>query len=112
MDADKELNLACVIGGQGAERRMHDRVELAAPVGVRIQQQGRERGTVKNLSVSGCAIEAPGIYPTGSRIFVTIANFEPFVGQVVWQRNGQVGVLFDRPLHTAIVNHISELLKN
>lgn len=92
-----------------AERRSADRVPIGASVGVRNQLMGRERGIIKNLSVGGCAIVAPGVYPNGSRIFITIANFQPFVGQVVWCRDGEIGLQFEKPLHTAIVDHISRL---
>ncbi|MEO5938925.1 MAG: PilZ domain-containing protein, partial [Sphingomonas sp.] len=85
-----------------AEQRKFRRVELGASVGLRVREGGREIGTIDNLSVGGCAITAPGYYPVGATLFVTMTNFQPLAARVVWQRDGQIGVEFDIPLHPAV----------
>jgi hypothetical protein len=102
------LGLACTLEkSPRAEQRKFNRVSLSQPVSVRAREGGRESGTIENLSVGGCAVSAPGFYPVGARIFVTISNFQSFAGQIIWQRDGRIGVEFDHPLHPAIVDHIS-----
>lgn len=104
------LDLACTLEkSPRAEQRQFSRVDLRKPVSVRAHQGGRESGTIENLSVGGCAVSAPGFYAIGARIFVTIASFKSFAGQVIWHENGRMGVKFDIPLHPAIVDHISGL---
>ncbi|MBS0479308.1 MAG: PilZ domain-containing protein, partial [Proteobacteria bacterium] len=91
------------------EQRKFARVELGGPVSVRSREGGREIGTIENLSVGGCAISAPGTYPVGARLFVTIANFQSFAGRVIWHNadDDRFGIEFDTPLHPAIVDHIA-----
>lgn len=103
------LPLACTLEkSPRVEQRKFARVELGAPVSVRQREGGRENGTIQNLSVGGCAIEARGDYPVGARLFVTIAHFQPFVGRVVWYNGDRFGVEFETPLHPAIVDHIAQ----
>lgn len=103
------LHLACTLEkSPRVEQRKFQRVELGAPVSVRSREGGRESGMIENLSVGGCAIDAPGVYAVGARMFVTIANFQSFAGRVVWSNgDGRFGIEFDTPLHPAIVDHIA-----
>ncbi|MBN8815662.1 MAG: PilZ domain-containing protein [Sphingomonas sp.] len=106
------LNLACTLEkSPRVEQRKFTRIELGAPVSVRSRESGRETGMIENLSVGGCAIVAPGVYPVGARLFVTIANFQSFAGRVVWHNavDDRFGIEFDTPLHPAIVDHIARL---
>ncbi|WP_299422097.1 PilZ domain-containing protein [Sphingomonas bacterium] len=102
------LNLACTLEkSPRVEQRKFGRVEVGTSVTVRAREGGRETGTIQNLSVGGCAISAPGYYPVGAKIFVTISKFQSFAGQVVWHEEGRMGVQFDIPLHPAVVDHIA-----
>ena len=104
------LHLACTLEkSPRVEQRKFARVELGAPVSVRAREGGRETGTIENLSVGGCAIVAPGVYPVGARLFVTIDRFQSFAGRVIWHKDDRFGVEFDTPLHAAIVDHIARL---
>jgi len=103
------LHLACTLEkSPRVEQRKFNRVQIGAPVSVRQREGGREIGTIENLSVGGCAIVAPGYYPVGAHLFVTIANFQSFPGRVAWRdEDGRLGIEFDTPLHPAIVDHIA-----
>ncbi|QDZ06211.1 PilZ domain-containing protein [Sphingomonas panacisoli] len=103
------LHLACTLEkSPRVEQRKFARVELGAPVSVRSREGGRETGMIENLSAGGCAINAPGTFLVGARMFVTIANFQSFAGKVVWRNeDGRFGIEFDTPLHPAIVDHIA-----
>ena len=102
------LHLACTLEkSPRVEQRKFGRVELGTSVTVRAREGGRETGTIENLSVGGCAITAPGYFPVGARLFVTISKFQSFAGQVVWNKDGRMGGEFETPLHPAIVDHIA-----
>lgn len=102
------LHLACTLEkSPRVEQRKFNRVQLGSPVSVRQREGGREVGTIENLSVGGCAIEAPGFYAVGARLFVTISQFQSFLGRVVWSNDGRIGIEFDTPLHPAVVDHIA-----
>lgn len=104
------LHLACTLEkSPRVEQRKFGRVQVGAPVSVRQREGGRETGTIENLSVGGCAINAPGTYPVGARLFVTINNFQSFAGKVVWRNDARFGIEFDTPLHPAVVDHIARL---
>ena len=40
-------------------------------------------------------------------MFVTISKFQSFAGQVVWNKEGRIGIEFETPLHPAVVDHIA-----
>ena len=102
------LPLACTLEkSPRVEQRRFGRVVVGAAVSVTAKEVGRETGTIENLSVGGCAVNAPGYFPVGARIFVSITKFQSFAGQVVWQKDGRIGIQFDTPLHPAVVDHIA-----
>ena len=66
-------------------------------------------GQVADLSEQGCRIRGfPPGGRIGDRIRICLEGLEPLWGEVKWMRNGDAGVQFDRSLHPAVVQHITE----
>ena len=68
----------------------------------------RKRRIVRllDINVLGCRIEGAGKFNPCDRLQITIAPFGPFGVEVVWHREGLVGMRFQRLLHTAVIDHI------
>lgn len=66
-------------------------------------------GRLLNVSENGCMIELFRSNTfAGNPVTVKMANFESWPGTVQWVNEATVGIRFDRPLHSAIVDFISQ----
>ena len=91
------------------EKRAETRYELSSKARLR---QGKVRypdAIVLDLSQGGCLIDHGHFHLTLGTITVTLPGFEAFTGLVRWIDGQTAGVWFDRPLHPAIVDHITGL---
>jgi hypothetical protein len=101
--------MVCQIGvvpPPAVDGRRHPRQDVAVSAAMRTAGQGRFSAVLQDLSVAGCRIITSTPIDIGERVFVRLPGFQPFVGQVVWNRHGQAGVSFDVALHPAVVEHI------
>ena len=80
---------------------------------VRIVAQLKEMGMsrtaieVIDISIQGCRAFCSASLLPGYHIVLTLPTFAPFGATVIWVRDGQIGLEFNRPLHPSIVSHIA-----
>ena len=77
---------------------------------LRCEVEFRRRGDVPykvdliNLSQEGCRITAPVMLQPGDGVWLRIPQMEPIHGKVVWADDWDVGVLFEKPFHPAVLD--------
>ena len=91
------------------EKRAEARYELSSKARLRQGKVRHPDAIVLDLSQGGCLIEYGHFHLTLGTITVTLPGFEAFTGLVRWIEGQTAGVWFDRPLHPAIVDHITGL---
>lgn len=60
-----------------------------------------------DISVFGCRISVDAIFQEGEEVQVSIDNFEPVVGNVVWQDGRLAGCKFLFPIHPQILRALT-----
>lgn len=87
--------------------RQSERLPLEAGAIVRIVAVGSEPATLVDISVEGCSLNLrPRFLQVGRAVLVRMEGLESLVGQVRWVKGRNAGILFERPLHVAVVEHI------
>jgi hypothetical protein len=88
--------------------RQQIRKQLNADVVIRKVTQGMIGGRLIDISEQGCKIELrhSQVSP-GQKITIKLSDMELWSGQVIWTQGPMVGVLFERPMHPAVVDHLS-----
>jgi hypothetical protein len=89
--------------------RRNVRRELNADAVVRSSSQGRVGGHVIDISEHGCKLEleVDRMLPE-QRLMIKLPNLETQAGVVRWVSGRIVGVEFHEPLHSAVVEHLSQ----
>ena len=65
-----------------------------------------------DLSAGGFMAECVGwSAQPGERILVTLPGLETQPGEMVWQEDGKVGVVFERPLHEVVLERFLQMLR-
>lgn len=90
-----------VVNSRTAERKP---VRLAAVV--RRNSSTRYPVDILDLSVSGFRFLAVASVPVGTRVWLAIPGMAGLEATVTWERGGQFGCAFDRPLNTYVFDHI------
>lgn len=81
---------------------------LKASATVTSAVKGQIGGRLIDISEHGCKIDLfDASVPPGHRITIKLQTLELWVGYVRWVDGNVVGVMFDRPMHPAIVDHLS-----
>lgn len=70
--------------------------------------KGKVGGKLIDISEGGCKIALfdASVRP-GHKITIKLQSLELWVGYVRWTRGAVAGVNFERPMHSAIVDHLS-----
>lgn len=88
--------------------RESPRRPLRATATVRSALKGHVGGRLFDLSERGCKIELfDASVPVGHKITIKLDDLELWVGYVRWTQGPTAGVYFERPMHPAIVDHLS-----
>jgi hypothetical protein len=88
--------------------RESPRRPLKATATVRSALKGHVGGRLFDISERGCKIELyDASVPNGHKITIKLDGLELWVGYVRWANGPIVGVYFERPMHPAIVDHLS-----
>ena len=89
--------------------RESPRRPLRVKASVRSAVKGQIGGRLVDISERGCKIELfdRSVSP-GHRIIIKLETLEVWVGYIRWIRDGVAGVYFERPMHTSIVDHLSQ----
>lgn len=96
----------------GRPRIIVDRTELRRPLKaearIRNVESGQFGGRLIDISEHGCKIELFDIEASpGQKITIKLENLEVWIGFVMWVRGSSIGVSFERPMHSAVVDHLS-----
>lgn len=88
--------------------RLQTRRQLNADAVIRNVSQGQIGGRLIDISEQGCKIELFNAFVVPNQmITIKLSNIELWVGHVIWAHGQRVGVKFDRPMHPAVVDHLS-----
>lgn len=70
--------------------------------------KGHIGGSLIDISELGCKLSLfdASVKP-GHKITIKLPNLELWVGYVRWANESVVGVVFERPMHSAVVDHLS-----
>jgi hypothetical protein len=88
------------------ERRWVERYSKQLPAGLRRAGDKGKPAVLADISTDGCKIEEVLNLRTGERVWVRLPGLEGQQAQIRWSRLDTAGILFDRPLHMAVVENI------
>lgn len=89
--------------------RQSERKAFDAEAVIRNNRHTRIGGRLIDISEHGCKIDLfAGSAEPGNFVTIKLEGMESWAGQVRWSQDSVVGVLFQRPLHPAIVEHLSQ----
>lgn len=107
MIADGDLDIA---NGKIISSRQAVRRRVSADVVIRSSRQGRIGGQVLDISEYGCKLDISGcVVEAGQQLTIKLSNMESWSGLVRWTDGQIVGVQFDSPLHSAVVDHLAKI---
>ncbi|MDE2562287.1 MAG: PilZ domain-containing protein [Sphingomonadales bacterium] len=89
--------------------RRDPRRELAAEAVIKNARQLRIGGSLVDISEHGCRIEIHvGTAERDQIVTIRLGNMDSWAGVVRWSNGSQVGIEFMTPLHSAVVDHLSQ----
>jgi hypothetical protein len=92
--------------GDSDERRRYHR-QLAL-IGVKLRRPGETWFTsrIADLTATGFRLHSFVTLTPGDTIWVMFSGFEGRRATVIWNKDYESGCIFERPLHTAVLDHI------
>lgn len=94
-------------GGRILVERKDPRRKLDAKAIIRNTLQGRIGGKVLDISEHGCKLELGNEQGTpGDNVTIKLDGLESWPGVIRWVNGRTVGVQFQWPLHTSVVEHL------
>ena len=90
------------------ERRSQARHKLLASATYRERGRSRSSIDVTDISTRGCRIRAQGAVVCGDHGWVTLPTLGPWSCSLVWHGEQEAGLMFERPLHSAVAELMSE----
>lgn len=97
-------------GGQG-RREDNQRVEISTVCEVRQGMAEWRRVTLDELSPGGFRINRYGPADPSQPLRIRIPGLQLLSARIVWQKDGAIGCAFASPLHAAVFEHITRLLR-
>jgi hypothetical protein len=82
------------------ERRRSDRSNINATVFGRVPATP-VAVTICDISIAGCRVQSDGSMSPGSTVLLGLLNELEVAGQVVWRKNGWLGIKFHEPIPAA-----------
>lgn len=63
--------------------------------------------TIKEISIEGCRISVGdgSIVPGGTILLELLPGFHA-IGMVIWHRDNEAGIKFDKSLHPSLIDHV------
>ncbi len=87
--------------------RKDERRRLNTKATIRDSRQGCVGGQVIDISENGCKLDLFACsVERGQKVTIKLTNMESWTGSVRWVNGQIVGVQFDMPLHSAVVDHL------
>jgi hypothetical protein len=94
--------------GFSRERRFRPRRKLLASATYRERGRSRSSIEVTDLSSTGCRMRLQGALVSGEHGWVTLPSLGPWSCSIAWHADREVGLSFDRPLHSAVAEMITD----
>jgi hypothetical protein len=88
--------------------RRSRRIEVALGAGLRQRGAGPVTIQVLDLSVDGFRARAPIELAEDDDVWLRLPGLEAYAARVVWTDGAQIGCVFARPLHPAVLEMIVE----
>ncbi|WP_338465765.1 PilZ domain-containing protein [Novosphingobium sp. ZN18A2] len=105
MEPDEQPNLP----ERELVHRQSERKPFGAEAVIRNNRYNRIGGRLIDISEHGCKIDLfSGSAEPGNFVTIKLDGMESWAGEVRWAEDSIVGVQFQRPLHPAIVEHLSQ----
>lgn len=88
--------------------RRSERLPLTVDAKVRVVSGFSESATLDDISAEGCSLTVrAGFLQAGHTVLLGMKGLESLLGRVRWVKGPKAGVLFERSLHVAVVEHIA-----
>lgn len=87
------------------------RIDLDAEVAVRRPSFPTYQVKISDLSQEGCKFEFVDRPLLGERLWVTLEGLQSIEGSIRWIEAPYAGVQFDRPLHPAVFDMLSQRMR-
>jgi hypothetical protein len=94
--------------GVSRERRFRPRRKLRTSATYRERGRSRSAIEVTDLSATGCRVQLQGALVSGEHGWVTLPSLGPWSCSIAWHADREVGLSFDRPLHSAVAEMIAD----
>jgi len=92
-----------------SEVRAQDRRPIALPGNLKTRR-GRQDVAVSDLSITGCKVDAIYLSLTaGDHVTLRPEGLQMLPATVVWCSGASAGLLFDTPLHPAVLDNLCRL---
>lgn len=95
-------------GANQVEVRSLERLEANRVVSCRVPAAPNS-ATILDITAEGCRIKiANGVLVAGGTILLELMQGFHAIGTVVWKKNDEAGVKFERGIHPSLVDHVSD----
>lgn len=88
------------------ERRWVERHAKQASAGLRRSGDKGKPALLADISTDGCKVKQVLNIRAGERVWVRLPGLESQQARICWSKLDTAGVLFDKPLHPAVVEKI------
>ena len=88
------------------ERRQSERHLKILRVGTLIVGDRRELCLIRNISAGGLMAHVYSKLEVGQQLLVELKASQPVSGRVIWVRDSNAGIQFDRPIATVITTNV------
>jgi len=90
--------------------RLAERLSVVLPAQCRTRSGFSDGGVISDLSTQGCRYESHSlVLHEGDLVVIRPEGMEGLCGRVVWTKRRSAGVVFDVPLHAAVLAHLARL---
>lgn len=87
--------------------RARERRSISVNAHLTSSATGRLAVTITDLSETGCQVSRSARLVEGSFITLVMPGLSAIGAQVMWGSASSIGLRFDRPLHSSVVEHIA-----
>ena len=90
--------------------RHNPRLPVVLPAKCRTRSGFRDSGVISDLSTHGCRYESHSlVLHEGDLVVIRPDGMEGLCGRVIWTKRRSAGVVFDVPLHDAVLGHLARM---
>jgi hypothetical protein len=93
---------------QGWDRRLRDRYPTALPGSFRERGRSAAQVVILNLSSNGCKVALGDHSRISAQAWMRLPSLASRFAEVIWQREQEVGLEFEEPLHPAVASMLIE----